>query len=204
MLDTNMSTCAGPRALEKQDRLNTLIQAMKEYRPQYEAVDWVCRTIRYIWDGTCLDEPMRSWQDATQLSRVISLGEHREDDKTDILRRSPTRYLKMALAIDLSLRLGRLPEETDIPVKLRSLLLRETRNIMPVSFRLDHEQGGGHTDDIAEEEEWESIADPGYLYRQLAAQDLQTMAGWIRNDRSLHLAQELGLGMSELDSRGLA
>ncbi|KAH7131713.1 fungal-specific transcription factor domain-containing protein [Dactylonectria estremocensis] len=35
---------------QKQDRLNILIQAMKEYHPKYDGVDWISKTIRYFMD----------------------------------------------------------------------------------------------------------------------------------------------------------
>ncbi|KAH7127308.1 fungal-specific transcription factor domain-containing protein [Dactylonectria macrodidyma] len=42
--------CASTQRAQKQGRLNILIQAMKEYHPKYDGVDWISKTIRYFMD----------------------------------------------------------------------------------------------------------------------------------------------------------
>ena len=95
----------------KQHRLNILIEAMKTYQPQYDGVDWVSKIIHHIINLAQLDGANpRSERSKSSIT-----------DWTDILASQPSSYLRLALALDLSLSKGRLPEDGDFPVSLRGL-----------------------------------------------------------------------------------
>lgn len=94
----------------KQYRLNILIEAMKIYQPQYDGVDWVSEIVRHIVNLAQLDS-----------TNAQSSSNSKITDWTDILASQPSSYLRLALALDVSLSKGRLPEDGDFPVKLRGL-----------------------------------------------------------------------------------
>ncbi|ORY69028.1 uncharacterized protein BCR38DRAFT_472437 [Pseudomassariella vexata] len=199
MLDIKLSSAsstpaeilsANPRVVEKQRRLNILIQAMKEYRPQHDCVGWVSRIIRHIMDFTHLDiATPPSWHCFD--SKYVPWEQHYDGDWTDILSKNPACYLRMALAIDLSLSKDRLPEEEDFPQKLRE----SRRNNGRLLSALGPQASGGTAK--AEEQPSSELDD---LSPGLPAAILQTMAAWIQNDRSLHFAQEMGLGLKSWTS----
>lgn len=81
---------------------------MKIYWPQYNGVDWISDIVRYIVGLAQLDD--------VQLR-------HRESsiDWTDVFAFQPGLYLRLALALDLSLNKGRFPQDIDFPQGLRGL-----------------------------------------------------------------------------------
>lgn len=80
---------SNPRIAKKQKRLHTLIRAMKEYRPKYDGVDWLSKTIRYFMECTYLDEPVDSvWDPA--FSNPLHQAYDSDEDEVDILRKNPT------------------------------------------------------------------------------------------------------------------
>ncbi|KAF4988179.1 hypothetical protein FDECE_15155 [Fusarium decemcellulare] len=81
----------------KQHQVNILIQAMKDFWPQYEGVDWIIEIVRYIISTTRLrsSSPNANW--------------------ADIFAFQPSSYLRLALALDISLSKGRLPQDKDFP-----------------------------------------------------------------------------------------
>lgn len=101
---------ADAAAASKQHRLNVLIEAMKTYQPQYDGVDWISEIVRHIVNLSQLDNTHP--QDGSK---------PKINDWTDILASQPSAYLRLALALDLSLSKGRLPEDGDFPVSLRGL-----------------------------------------------------------------------------------
>lgn len=101
---------ADAAAASKQHRLNVLIEAMKTYQPQYDGVDWISEIVRHIVNLSQLDNTHQ--HDGTKPKIA---------DWTDILASQPSAYLRLALALDLSLSKGRLPEDGDFPVSLRGL-----------------------------------------------------------------------------------
>lgn len=118
ILDVKLSSLSANSALDsdtasalKQHRLNILIEAMRTYQPQYDGVDWVSEIVRHIVNLAQIDGPGAS---ATSTKPPIN-------DWTDILALQPSSYLRLALALDLSLSKGRLPEDGDFPVSLRGL-----------------------------------------------------------------------------------
>lgn len=115
ILDVKLSASASSpdrdsSASSKQHRLNVLIEAMKTYQPQYDGVDWISEIVRHIVNLSQLDNTHP--QDGTKPKIA---------DWTDILASQPSAYLRLALALDLSLSKGRLPEDGDFPVSLRGL-----------------------------------------------------------------------------------
>lgn len=118
ILDVKLSSLSANPTLDsdaasslKQHRLNILIEAMRTYQPQYDGVDWVSEIVRHIVNLAQIDGPGTS---PTSLKPPIN-------DWTDILALQPSSYLRLALALDLSLSKGRLPEDGDFPVSLRGL-----------------------------------------------------------------------------------
>lgn len=118
ILDVKLSSLSANSALDsdaasamKQHRLNILIEAMRTYQPQYDGVDWVSEIVRHIVNLAQIERPPAS-----------SIGVKPPiNDWTDILALQPSSYLRLALALDLSLSKGRLPEDGDFPVSLRGL-----------------------------------------------------------------------------------
>ncbi|KAF5004561.1 hypothetical protein FDECE_8951 [Fusarium decemcellulare] len=105
-LDTNAATAL------KQHRLNILIEAMKTYQPQYDGVDWVSEIVRHVVNLAQLDDSSPQGKQNAGIT-----------DWTDILALQPSSYLRLALALDVSLSKGRLPEDGDFPVSLRGLFV---------------------------------------------------------------------------------
>lgn len=118
ILDVKLSAPAKNSTLDssaasalKQHRLNILIEAMRTYQPQYDGVDWVSEIVRHIVNLAQIDGT--SSQSPGPKPGI--------NDWTDILASQPGSYLRLALALDLSLSKGRLPEDGDFPVSLRGL-----------------------------------------------------------------------------------
>ncbi|KAF7551304.1 hypothetical protein G7Z17_g5076 [Cylindrodendrum hubeiense] len=119
ILDVKLSAPAKDPSLDsnaasalKQHRLNILIEAMKTYQPQYDGVDWVSEIVRHVVNLAQLDNTNTG---GSQNSNIT--------DWTDILALQPSSYLRLALALDVSLSKGRLPEDGDFPVSLRGLFV---------------------------------------------------------------------------------
>lgn len=106
----NADQTAAAAAESKQHRLNVLIEAMKTYQPQYDGVDWISEIVRHIVNLSQLDNTHQNDGSKPKIT-----------DWTDILASQPSAYLRLALALDLSLSKGRLPEDGDFPVSLRGL-----------------------------------------------------------------------------------
>ncbi|KAF4975212.1 hypothetical protein FZEAL_7969 [Fusarium zealandicum] len=180
MLDVKLSSDSEPQVrthpgiVAKQSRLNVLIQAMKELHPKYDGVDSISQTIRYFMERTNLAE-------SASASTSLVKG------RADILARSPTYYLRLALTIDLSLSQDRLPEESDFPTRLRPLLAG-TRYSSPTLLRqLNIFQRDGSVK-----------LDPHRLrQRKSPAPSCQTISQWTSDDRSVHFALEMGIVVDE-------
>lgn len=114
----------------KQHRLNILIEAMRTYQPQYDGVDWVSEIIRHIVNLAQLDGGSKS--------RVTNGAKPNITDWTDILASQPSSYLRLALALDVSLSKGRLPEDGDFPVSLRGLF---TGGFSPLRALVEENRG---------------------------------------------------------------
>ena len=85
---------------------------MRTYQPQYDGVDWVSEIVRHVVNLAQLDETNPQGNQNPKIH-----------DWTDILALQPSSYLRLALALDLSLSKGRLPEDGDFPVSLRGLFV---------------------------------------------------------------------------------
>lgn len=97
----------------KQHRLNILIKVMRAYRPLYDGVDWISEIVRHVVTIAQLDDSMHKDQSV----RV---------NWEDIFAFKPHLYLRLALALDLGLSKGRLPQDGDFPQHLRDLLVIDT------------------------------------------------------------------------------
>ncbi|KAK7403503.1 hypothetical protein QQX98_010733 [Neonectria punicea] len=91
-----------------QQQLNILIQFMKVYWPRFDGIEWVSEIIRHIISLAQLD--------GSKVQRKSS-----SINWADIFAFQPRSYLRLVLALDLSLSKGRLPQDWDFPVKLRGL-----------------------------------------------------------------------------------
>ncbi|EGU76360.1 hypothetical protein FOXB_13129 [Fusarium oxysporum f. sp. conglutinans Fo5176] len=92
MVDMKMSTAssateiwARPEVASKQSRLNVLIQVFRELHPKYDGVHSISKTIRYFMECSDREEP----------PQMMLTNDH-----ADVLARSPTQYLRLALTID--------------------------------------------------------------------------------------------------------
>ncbi|KAI8658156.1 Zn(2)-C6 fungal-type domain-containing protein [Fusarium keratoplasticum] len=166
------------RGVGRQNCLNILIKAIREYRPRHEEADWITRAIRYFMECTYL-EPAAS-------SRQTVNGQSPEAD--DVMTQNPTHYLKLALTLDLSLGQDRLPVEKDFPARIQALISR-TGCFMPIVFSHGVQVGGsvGATPVEQPSSEMEQSA------VGCASPQVPDFTGWIQNDRSLFFAQEMGL-----------
>ncbi|KAH6885956.1 fungal-specific transcription factor domain-containing protein [Thelonectria olida] len=119
ILDVKLSAPAKDPSLDsnaasalKQHRLNILIEAMRTYQPQYDGVDWVSEIVRHVVNLAQVDNANPQGNQNPNIT-----------DWTDILALQPSSYLRLALALDVSLSKGRLPEDGDFPVSLRGLFV---------------------------------------------------------------------------------
>ncbi|KAM5358159.1 hypothetical protein ACJZ2D_015547 [Fusarium nematophilum] len=175
MLDMRTSSVSSPGEIwthpgvaAKQSRLNVLIQAFRELHPKYDGVDSISKTIRYFMECTYLEQ---------------STPHHSE--RTDVLARSPTCYLRLALTIDLSLSQDRLPKEDDFPTRLREMLGRTTFT-MPIFF--------GPMDTSSSPQYAKAVEAPPAAPIPPTSESLSQ---WVEDDRSVHFALEMGLDVRE-------
>ncbi|KAH8667895.1 fungal-specific transcription factor domain-containing protein [Ilyonectria robusta] len=99
---------SNPNPAHKQRELNTLIEVMKTYQPQYDGVDWVSEIVRHV----------------VNLAQLDNLSPHHQKstiDWTHIFALQPSSYLRLALALDLGLSKGRIPQDKDFPMSLRGI-----------------------------------------------------------------------------------
>ncbi|KAH7010070.1 fungal-specific transcription factor domain-containing protein [Ilyonectria destructans] len=114
----NSGTSSPSFAQHKQQQLNVLIEAMKTYRPRYDGVDWVARAVRYIVDLAQQHLPAIRTRNGSPVSSW-----------TEILQLQPKYYLRLAMTMDLSIRNGKLPLESDFPQSLRGIF--QDKLLMP-------------------------------------------------------------------------
>lgn len=99
---------------------------MKTYRPRYDGVDWVAKSVRYIVDLAQKHLPMLETRSESTISSW-----------TEILQQYPNYYLRLAMTMDLSIRNGKIPNETDFPLSLRGIF--DSKLLMsPMSMMLLH------------------------------------------------------------------
>lgn len=98
----------------KQKQLNFLIEAIYRCPQHYDDIDWLLNASSHVADtamkhlSTVKDEP-------------INLA-HSLPTCTGILQLTPKYYLRFAMAMDFSIRNGRLPEDNDFPLRFRKAL----------------------------------------------------------------------------------
>ncbi|RBA14342.1 fungal specific transcription factor [Fusarium proliferatum] len=90
----------------KKHRFKVLVEAMKEIEPRHDGVELISTTIRHLVNLVQMDISLSSNSLITEF--------------TDVLACKPDVYLRLALTMDLSLSLLRLPEDRDFPIALRS------------------------------------------------------------------------------------
>ncbi|CAG7925412.1 unnamed protein product [Penicillium olsonii] len=100
-----------------QRQLDDLVSVMKSYQLQYDNSDWMTKIVRHIINIAQIDIGIPNMQTSAI-------------DWTDILVFQPTSYLRMTLALDISLRKGRLAEEGDFPPRLRNISFTELQPSM--------------------------------------------------------------------------
>lgn len=175
---------------ETQARLNTLIQAMKEYHPRHEGAAWVSKIIRYFMECTYLEESTsRSGETRDPFLLELSRKARQVAPQARTLSCQPTNYLRLALTIDLGLSNSCLPEEGDFPPTLRALFSR-TGCFMPILW--GQENGSTLRTTTGRRARVHTPA------RRMATPPLGGVSGWIENDRSLYFALEMGLGPGEV------
>ncbi|KAF5650035.1 cutinase transcription factor 1 beta [Fusarium sp. NRRL 52700] len=123
MVDMKMSTSssatelwARPEVVSKQSRLNVLIQVFRELHPKYDGVHSISKTIRHFMECSDREEPPQMML---------------TNDNADVLARSPTQYLRLALTIDVCLSQDRLAQDSDFPATLRRFFNRN-RSLVPL------------------------------------------------------------------------
>ncbi|KAH6975703.1 fungal-specific transcription factor domain-containing protein [Ilyonectria destructans] len=118
-LDVNLSSLvasagratSNARLLRKNVRLKVLLEVMTTYFRQYDGADLVVDAGRHIMDGVPL----------VGLGAVINPELNDLSLWKDILEQNPKLYLRLVLAVDLSLSKERLPVELDFPTSIQNL-----------------------------------------------------------------------------------
>ncbi|KZL86024.1 cutinase transcription factor 1 beta [Colletotrichum incanum] len=96
-------------AASNKSQLAVLKGAIKSFLPQYDGVELVKEAVKRAADMAQADTQFQP----ASAGPVIT-------DWTHHLARNPSLYLKMTMAIDLSIRKGRIVEENDVPARLLS------------------------------------------------------------------------------------
>ncbi|CAG8367821.1 unnamed protein product [Penicillium salamii] len=145
-LDSRVDSGNKSPAGSKQSQLNDLLRVMKTYQLQYDSVDWMTEIVRHVINLVQHDD---------RTPRIQASG----INWTDILVFQPKSYLRMALALDLSLRKGRLAKDGDFPSSLRCLFVTKPRPLE----NLDEEILTNHTEKSPEDLFETTTIDPSDL-----------------------------------------
>ncbi|KAJ4248756.1 hypothetical protein NW762_012594 [Fusarium torreyae] len=175
MVDMKMSAASSPAEIwsrpdvaSKQSRLNVLIQVFRELHPKYDGVHSISKTIRYFMECSYLEEP----------APMMLTNDH-----ADVLARSPTNYLRLALTIDVCLSQDRLAQDSDFPAALRRLVNRK-ESLMPMLFgQLQNVQ-------MPQMPQTKQIALPRPLSPATYA---KSFSRWMEDDPSVGFALEMGI-----------
>ncbi|KAH7000565.1 fungal-specific transcription factor [Ilyonectria destructans] len=118
----------------KKHRLTTVVQAMMVYHAQYDAVDFVSRTMRHIVDLVQhKDSVLRhSSPESEELAKGVKI------DWTDLLTAQPSCYLRLVFTMDLSLSKDRLAGEGDFPATLRGIFRENGKPSTSLATEIDH------------------------------------------------------------------
>lgn len=134
VLDVKMLGCTAhspslaSRALEKHRQLKDLVDVMKTYHPQYDLADPVINAVEHAINSIQFQTP----------PPVTGTETEQWFEWADLLRLNPSVYLRLTLAIDLSLSKNRNPEDRDFPPSLRGPIGREPS---PIIASLTHDKG---------------------------------------------------------------
>lgn len=140
----NSASSSDDKTIMKQTRLNTLIQAMKEYHLQYHGVEGISHAIHYVVDYAQLSPTPRLSKGRTAWSQLLACR--------------PAFYLQLTFTMQLSLARGTLPGECDLPTNLKCLLANDESSKLPLQFRVltpscnaidDRKNSPGHVLDIS-------------------------------------------------------
>lgn len=102
-LSPSNDECVEESLLARKHQANVLIQAFETYWSLYDGIDWVAEIVRHVISSSTLRQSSFSanWADSFAFQ--------------------PTSYLRLALALDLSLSKGRLAQDRDFPASLTRL-----------------------------------------------------------------------------------
>lgn len=104
-------------AIARQPPTNgTLIDVMKLLHLQYDGVDWVARVVRYIVDLVQGDPAIGADGNVTDWAELLAVR--------------PRTYLRMSLAMDLSMSSGRLPDKKDFLGRLDGVRLSRSARLL--------------------------------------------------------------------------
>lgn len=101
-----------PAVEQNQKRLDTLVEAMRTFQPQYYGTHWVSETVRYA---------VKLAQSAGRSSlHPPASGTPPVTDWVQLLHTDQALYLRIIITVDLCISKSKLPEELDYPIPLRS------------------------------------------------------------------------------------
>ncbi|KAJ2893455.1 uncharacterized protein MKZ38_008663 [Zalerion maritima] len=99
---------SSPADVTKRNQTNPLLEAMKISHPLYDGVDWVAKVVACAVHHTKLE--------TTASGSTSSVTDWKE-----LLTVSPGRYVRLFLAMDLSLSSGKSPDDDDFAASLKNL-----------------------------------------------------------------------------------
>ncbi|KAJ0423365.1 fungal-specific transcription factor domain-containing protein [Aspergillus carlsbadensis] len=147
ILDVRLSTTPSQLA-QRQGQLNIYMQAMESLQARYEETDEVREFINAVVDSATPRPPSTV---ASARTRPLSMSPvSTTNDWGNMMLQQPNVYFRLMHTIDLSLSMARYPEESDLPLMLKSTPLSLHRITMrTVGARGDSNPNG---------EEWETPA----------------------------------------------
>lgn len=88
----------------------TLIEVMMTMHSQYDGVQWVAKLVRHLVEIVQSDSTLSAGRNAASWAELLTF--------------KPRTYLRLALAMDLSMSSGRIPDHKDFPAHLEAKVLR--------------------------------------------------------------------------------
>lgn len=110
---------------------DTLIDVIKAMHVQYDGVDWVARLVRYLVD-------------LVQDDLAFTTAGSSVNDWAELLAVKPRTYLRLSLAMDLSMSSGRFPDKKDFLARLDGLRLGRSARVLRA---LADPSEGSHVDE---------------------------------------------------------
>lgn len=189
----------------KQHYLDVLMKTMRVCHSRFDGVDWVSTAINYFlecpyWDEALSCLPTADTPSPTSVSSSFDGGSLKNVSWNDgsthqgsafytwTLDRNLLQCVRLAITIDLSLFLDRLPEEKDYPEVLMSLTSKRGDLVNTVF-------GSSSTNQAGMDARKDAFAGIRSIMPEISAvPTLDDVSGWFDNDRSLYFASEMGLG----------